>query len=391
MPPTLLCISNEPTAFGFAWTHFEELYARIADRVAKDGVRTLVAYPRVTGPVPAFAQSTAQVMEFDAMPNRFETARALAKLVRQEDVRAIFFIDRRSLHWFDYGLPRLAGVRRVLVYNQTSGLGYQSSLPKRMGKWVLARLPWMTPDAVIGVSDFVVKREIETNLLSRQRVTRVYNAVALPPQEVSGPPLHERLGIDPSRPVIITGCRAVREKGVDHLFRAFDVLMSSYPAERPRPMLVYVGSGPQMAELERLRQSLPSGDSIMMIGYRADVGELHVGAAICAVPSVFQDACPFAVLEAMARGCAIVGTRVGGVPEMIDSEDVGLLVPPGDPAAMAAAFRRLLDDPDLRAEMGRRARERVRLNFDPETQVTRLVDLITPAFRDVSRDNGAHA
>jgi glycosyltransferase involved in cell wall biosynthesis len=388
IPPTLLCVSNEVTGFGFAWTHFEHLFARVADRMADVGARTLVAYPKITQDVPALAGSAARVVELDATSYGVQSVRAVARFARAENVRAILCIDRFSLHGWTYGLPRLSGVRRILVYNQTSGSGYPSSPPKRLAKSVLAQFRWMTPDVVIGVSDFVVRREAVVSRVPRRRLVRLHNAVALPPAATISPPAHERLGIEASRPIILAGCRAVYAKGVHHLFRAFDILLSDYPADRPRPVLVYVGSGPQFEELAQMRLALASGESIVMTGYRTDVGDLHTGATICVVPSIYQDACPFAVLEAMARGCAVVGTRVGGVPEMIDSDAVGLLVAPGDEPGMAAALRRLLDDPGLRAALGRNARQRVAEAFNPEDQADRLAELIHPAFHEPGGSSG---
>jgi glycosyltransferase involved in cell wall biosynthesis len=379
--PSLLLVVNEVTGFGFAWTHFEKMYALIAERLAPAGVRTLVAYPKITQAVTIFAAGRAEVVELDARPNSLESFLKVGRFARAQNVRAVFFIDQRSLHPWSYGILRLFGVRRVVVYNQTSGMGYRSAPVKRLIKWVLARLPWMTPDVIVGVSDFVVTREMAVNCLPPRLMARVHNAVAVPPGETaSQAALYERLGLDRSRPVIMTACRAVREKGVDHLFRAFEMLMSAWAAGRPRPILVYVGTGPQFEELEALRRELAAGDSIVMTGYRSDVDELSAGAAISVVPSVWQDACPYSVLDGMAQGCAVIATRVGGVPEMIDSEAVGLLVPPGDEGAMSAAMRRLLDDPELRRTMGRNARHRIAAFFRPELQADQLVRLLAPAL-----------
>ncbi len=380
--PTLLCVANHPTGFGFAWTHFEAMYAGLAERMSASGVRTLIAYPKVTQKVAAFDGTAAEVIERDATSNALESIQALARFARHENVRAVLYIDRASMHPWAYGLLRRAGVRRVLVYNQTSGAGYQSALPKQAVKWLLSRCRWMTPDVVIGVSEYVMRREARTWQLPPARLACVHNAMPVPNGAAASPTAHERLGLDPSRPLIVATCRAVPEKGVDHLFRAFGRLLAAYPTDGPRPVLVFAGTGEQMGELEQLRQTLPTPDDILMAGYRADAGELMAGAAVAVVPSVFQDACPFAVLEAMARGCAIVATRVGGVPEMIDSERVGLLVPPSDEAALASALGELLADPARRASMGKLARTRIATVFRPDIQIERLITMIAPAFHE---------
>jgi glycosyltransferase involved in cell wall biosynthesis len=80
-----------------------------------------------------------------------------------------------------------------------------------------------------------------------------------------------------------------------------------------------------------------------------------------------------ALLEAMMAGVPAVVTAVGGVPELVD--DTALMVPPGDPAALAAALRRLLDDPALAADLGGRARERALSHFTAARNASRLIDL----------------
>jgi glycosyltransferase involved in cell wall biosynthesis len=77
------------------------------------------------------------------------------------------------------------------------------------------------------------------------------------------------------------------------------------------------------------------------------------------VPSVFPDPCPTVVLEAMAAGVAVVGSNVGGLPDLIADGSTGLLVPPSDPAALRTALARFLDEPDLANRMGAAGRERV--------------------------------
>jgi glycosyltransferase involved in cell wall biosynthesis len=81
------------------------------------------------------------------------------------------------------------------------------------------------------------------------------------------------------------------------------------------------------------------------------------------------------VLEAMAAGRPVIGTTVGGTPELIDAETTGLLVERGDQAALAAAITRLLDDPSLAARLGAAARTRVETRFSPDASVDRLLAL----------------
>jgi glycosyltransferase involved in cell wall biosynthesis len=79
----------------------------------------------------------------------------------------------------------------------------------------------------------------------------------------------------------------------------------------------------------------------------------------------------------MARARPVIGTAVGGIPEMIEDGVTGLLVPPADPVALAAALQRLLGDGTLRARLGTAARNRASQRFTPDAQITALARLVT--------------
>lgn len=85
---------------------------------------------------------------------------------------------------------------------------------------------------------------------------------------------------------------------------------------------------------------------------------------------------PNCVVEFMAKGRALVATRQAGVPEAVTDGVEGLLVPPGDETALAAALTRLLADPDLRTELGRRARQRAECDFGVDLMVDRMEELL---------------
>jgi glycosyltransferase involved in cell wall biosynthesis len=97
-------------------------------------------------------------------------------------------------------------------------------------------------------------------------------------------------------------------------------------------------------------------------------------AAVCVLPSVWENF-PYALLEAMSCGVPAVGTRTGGLPELIEDGVSGLIVPPADAAALAEALCRLLQNSGLRQRMGRAARQRVEERFSVEAVVPRMLDL----------------
>ncbi|MBV9255855.1 MAG: glycosyltransferase family 4 protein [Actinobacteria bacterium] len=163
-------------------------------------------------------------------------------------------------------------------------------------------------------------------------------------------------------PTLLTVGRLSPVKGIDVFLRA----VAQLRAEGRDVAGVVVGSeqrgyADHAAELHRLRDALGLGDAVTFAGYLEDTRDALAGSAVYVQPARWEGV-PLAVLEAMAAGAPVVATDVGGVRDVITSGLNGLLVPPDDPAALAAAVARLLDDPDLAARLaveGRRlARER---------------------------------
>jgi starch synthase len=173
----------------------------------------------------------------------------------------------------------------------------------------------------------------------------------------------ERLGIDPARPSVVFVGRVTRQKGLPVLLRA---------AERldPAAQLVLCAGQADTAELAaevsglvgHLRATRPGVVWIDGMLAKPEVIQILSHATVFACPSLYE---PLGIvnLEAMACGTAVVGSRVGGIPEVVADGRTGLLAPPGDPVALAAALNALLTEPGRAAAMGRAGRDRAVAEF----------------------------
>ena len=130
-----------------------------------------------------------------------------------------------------------------------------------------------------------------------------------------------------------------------------------------------VGDGSERPAAESQAAQLGLGhDRVRFLGRRSDIDRLLNAADFFVLPSDIEGL-PLSILEAMAHGLPIVASQVGGVPEIIDHDGNGLLVPAGDSAALAAAIRRVVTDPMLRRRLGDAARERANTAFSLSTMV----------------------
>jgi alpha-maltose-1-phosphate synthase len=173
----------------------------------------------------------------------------------------------------------------------------------------------------------------------------------------------ERYAVDPGRPSVVFVGRVTRQKGLPVLLRAAAGL-------DPAAQLVICAGQADTPELEaevsglarELRESRAGVIWISGMLAKREVIQLLTHATVFACPSLYE---PLGIvnLEAMACGTAVVGSRVGGIPEVVADGETGLLVPPGDPAALGAAINVLVSDPGRAAEMGRLGRARAEAEF----------------------------
>ena len=176
-----------------------------------------------------------------------------------------------------------------------------------------------------------------------------------------------QLGIPPEARVIGTLGVLRPQKALDVLIRAAAPLLREMPDLR----VLIVGEGPERPVLEQLVEREGLGDQVLLPGFRDDVPDVISMFDVAASSSAFEGS-PLAMMEFMEAGLPIVATRVGGVPDLIDDGVHGLLVDFGDVEGLTAALRRMLGDRDAARQMGERARERRRREFDLDVVVGRF-------------------
>jgi len=162
-----------------------------------------------------------------------------------------------------------------------------------------------------------------------------------------------RLGYGSDDLVVGTLCRLEPIKGAEELVRGFTLAAQ----DRPRLRLFVCGDGPLRMHLQDLAREAGIPERVRLEG-RWVAPESVLPALDMFVLASRNEGMGRALVEAMALGVPVIGTTVGGIPELLEQGEAGLLVPPGQPLAVAAAIARLADDRVLASALGRRGRAR---------------------------------
>jgi glycosyltransferase involved in cell wall biosynthesis len=360
----LLFVANFGSDVGYAWQTIDAVYRRVGTALQAHGVRAFICYPDLAPPPTEGA--TSLVFDYARTGSSPAALLAFLRLLRRHQIRVVYFTDLEGWSW-RYPLFHLAGVRRIVVHDRTSGervrrTGWLGAL-----KRLVHRIPTLAADGYIAVSDYVAERLVAVGA-PPARVHRVYNGIDLA-RFAGGPTtaIHEVLGLPPSTRVVFASGRAQPYKGIDVLI---DAAARIEAAGTPDVAVVYCGDGPGLAGF-KARAAAQGLRRFHFLGRRDDVPRLLRSATVAVVPSLWAEAFGLTVVEAMAAGVPVVASAVGGIPEIAS----GILVPPGDAGVLAETLMHLLDAPAERAELVRRARERVQ-QFSIEGTVAGLVGVL---------------
>lgn len=216
----------------------------------------------------------------------------------------------------------------------------------------------------------VVSKAIEQKIKDEGRdgapVTLIYNGVDLDRYNHQQPccTLHDDYAIPETSPIVGVVARLEPEKGHRTLLDAWPLVLVAHPDA----WLLVVGEGSEREALEAQTEELGIVDRVVFAGRREDVPAVTAALDVAVLPS-YREAQGLSVLEAMALSRPVVASRVGGIPEMIEDGVTGLMVPPNDPPALAAAIGRLLSDHPFADMIARRGHELVHERFCVELMI----------------------
>jgi glycosyltransferase involved in cell wall biosynthesis len=248
---------------------------------------------------------------------------------------------------------------------------------------MLERILAHVTDALIAVSPEVRDELVALGVAPASKFTVIRLGIELesrvPERNEARAETRRVMGVRDDRFLVGWTGRMTGVKRTDIVLRAFALLRSrGVPAT-----LCMVGDGPDRRRIEELASELGIVRDCLFTGYQEDVGPFFAAFDVFVLPSA-NEGTPVTAIEALASGCPVVATRVGGVPDVVQDGEDGILIDPDSPEQLANALVLLAGDPELRARMGAAGRARTL----PRYAVSRLIDDVDGLYRELLAKKG---
>ncbi len=331
------------------------------------------------GPIGAEMESAGiEVISLGSLRHTFNwaTVTTLTRIMRE---RRVTVVRTHQYHANLYGRLAAIGARvPCIVASVHNTYTRDRKLHRRMINHILSRFA----DRVVAVSESVRQDIIKYDHLPKDKVIVIRNGIDLESfQNRERSAVRSEFRIMDGVPVVGTVGRLTAQKGQRYLIEAFSQLAPDFPTA----VLMVVGEGPLKGDLQAYAGRLGISDRVIFTGLRRDIPQSLAGMDIFVLPSLWEGM-PNALIEAMAAGKAVVTTDFASAREIINSDRLGILVPPQDSSAIARSIASLLRDTTRSRRLGEAARETVRSRFS----ITRTVETYCSLFIEIMDGKGVN-
>jgi len=290
----------------------------------------------------------------------------LLKLIKKEKVDIIHTHSFSPNLWGR--LAAIIGRVPVIISTEHTVATVKTNLHKIIDK-ILAKFT----TKIISVSMVVRNSILEEENISPDKILTIYNGIDIKSLSVNKEDMKKKsgsLGIDLSKPVVVSVGRLEPPKGHIHLLEAAKIVTKEFKSVQ----FLIIGDGYLKPQLEKMAANLGITNNIIFAGFRSDIADI-LSLADIAVMSSVREGFSIALLEYMASGKPIVVTDVGGNKEAIENGVSGLIVPACDTKALGEAILYLLKNKDIALELGRKAKRKLEAEFTLTNMVNKIQQL----------------
>ena len=344
----------------------------LCKELEKLGHRTILAFPSGGSFESSFRQSGITCYNIPSK-SIFNPAlhKYISSIIQKENVDIIHTHELRAdMQGYISGLktnkPVISTIHNMITHNRLSAF-------KKPVYYAISRKIYNSIFKTVAVSEAVKNNLILKLKVHSEKVITIYNGTEIIDLNRLENPEKTRsiYKIPQDTPILVCIGRLIPiQKGQEYLIKALPQVLQKHPNTR----LLLVGDGSNRQSLEQLSMSLGLEKNITFTGWQHNIHDILNASDISVVPSLW-DPLPRIVLESMMVGKPVVGSSVDGIKEVVVHEETGLLAPPQNSGELAKAIIRLLDNPGLLKELGKKGRNRVLEQFTAERHAKETLEL----------------
>jgi len=289
----------------------------------------------------------------------------VARILKQEKIDIIH--THNTQPFIDGSIGALMSGVKTIVHTE-HGRTFPDKKRYMFAEWLMSHFAYK----VVGVSEHTSQNLIKHERMSPRKVVSIINGVsgAHFDMVIDKGKKREELGLKNDGPVLGVGARLVKLKGISYLLQAMPAIIEKFPSIT----LVLAGGGEYENTLRKEADFLGIHKNVLFAGPRLDFPELLKLFDLFILPSL-SEGLPMALLEAMAAGCPIIATNVGGIPMAIQHGENGSLIEPGNSDILSSEIIKLLKDNELRNRYVKKGREVFKKNFSVEVMMEKYQSL----------------
>jgi glycosyltransferase involved in cell wall biosynthesis len=283
----------------------------------------------------------------------------VAKLLRREKIDVIH--THNTQPFIDGTIGALMSGVKTIVHTE-HGRTFPDKRRYMFAEWLMSHFAVK----VVGVSENTSQNLIKYERISPKKVITIINGVTGAQFDINidKEKKMKELGIKSEGPILGVGARLVKLKGISFLLQAMPAIVEIFPSIN----LIIAGGGDYENTLKKEVQTLGIQKNTLFVGPRLDFPELLKLFDLFILPSL-SEGLPMALLEAMAAGCPIIATNVGGIPMAIKHGENGSLIEPGNAHVLSSEIIKLLHDNELRNSYVKKGREVFMKNFSADVMI----------------------
>lgn len=253
------------------------------------------------------------------------------------------------------------------------------TIDKKFHRRLINRYLAGVTDKIITVSKAVKNDVLEYDGIPEDKIMVIYNGIEMERFSDIKSSVREELGLSNEIPVIGTVGRLTPQKGIKYLIEATSKLTQTFP----RIVLLIAGDGPLREDLENYAKILNMGGNVIFLGTRRDIPAVLSAMDIFILPSMWEGMSN-ALIEAMAAAKPVISTNIAPNREIVDSEKVGILIPPKNSDEIVRAIKFLLKNKEMLKRLGEAAKIKIISDFN----IDKTVKTYESLFEDILRNHG---